>query len=62
MMALRRPTINDFDSFSLSEMGANFKYDIKDSIRWCRSHDLLAESMICSVCSPKHRISKVWIN
>ena len=50
-MALRRPTIDKFDSLSLTEIGAKFKHDIEGTIRWCRTHDLLAESMNCSVCS-----------
>ena len=50
-MALRRPTIDNFDSLSLTEIGAKFKYDIEGTIRWCRTHGLLAESMNCSVCS-----------
>ena len=51
IMAFRRPTIDEFDSLSLTEIGAKFKYDIEGTIRWCRPHGLLAESMNCSVCS-----------
>ena len=50
-MALRRPTIDKLDSLSLTEIGAKFKHNIEGTIRWCRTHDLLAESMNCSVCS-----------
>ena len=34
-MALRRPTIDNLDSLSLTEIGAKFKYDIEGTIRWC---------------------------
>ena len=50
-MALLRSTIIDFDSISLTEIGAKFKYDIEGTIRWCRIYGLLAESMNCSVCN-----------
>ncbi|XP_065650302.1 uncharacterized protein LOC136078459 [Hydra vulgaris] len=49
-MALRRPIMYDFDSLSLTEIGAKFKYNLEDTICWCRTHGLLAESMSCSVC------------
>ena len=49
-MALRRPVMNEFDSLSLTEIGARFKYNLEDTIRWCRAHCLLTESMNCSVC------------
>ena len=49
-MAPRRPVTNKFDSLSLTEIGARFKYNLEDAIRWCRAHGLLAESMNCSVC------------
>ena len=34
-MALRRPTIDNFDSLSLTEIGAKFKYNLEGTIRWC---------------------------
>ena len=49
-MAFRRPVLNELDSLSLTEIGARFKYNLEDKIRWCRAHGLLAESMNCSVC------------
>ena len=36
-MALRRPVMNEFDSLSLTEIGARFKYNLEDTICWCRA-------------------------
>ena len=55
--------MNEFDSLSLTEIGARFKYNLEDTIRWCRAHGLLAESMNCSVCSvPVNTASKKQYN
>ena len=37
----------EFDSISLTEIGARFKYDRAATIAWCRRYGLLARDMVC---------------
>ena len=46
----RRPHIAEFDSISLTELGARFKYNLRETIGWCRQYGLLSSVVKCEVC------------
>ncbi|XP_065662708.1 uncharacterized protein LOC136085338 [Hydra vulgaris] len=50
MTNVRRPTIIEFDSLNLPEIGRRFRNNDNECIRWCREFGLLAINMICPRC------------
>lgn len=49
------PVQDEFDSISLTEIGARSKYDRVATITWCRRYGLLAMDMVCPNCgAPCH--------
>ena len=51
MANARRPTIIEFDSLNLPDIGRRFKNNNNECIRWCREFGLLAINMICPRCN-----------
>ena len=51
MANARRPTIIEFDSLNLPEIGRRFKNNNNECIRWCRELGLLSINRICPRCN-----------
>ena len=51
MAAAPRPDIVEFDSISLTVIGARFMNNLDECIRWCRQYGLLASRMDCPICN-----------
>ena len=51
MANARLPTIIEFDSLNLPEIGRRFKNNNNECIRWCKEFGLLSINTICPRCN-----------
>ena len=47
----RKPNVDEFDTISLTQIGARFMNNREECIKWLREFGLLAAVMICPFCN-----------